>query len=209
MGNGLCYNVAMIKLIMPYFETERLILRELKRSDARSILDYAQLPNVGPMAGWEPHKTIEDSLEFINYAIKKRDFGQPGIFSIILKENYQMIGTIEIHSYKEFKGDMGFVLHPDYWNRGIITEAAKAIIIYGMEILELKRLTYCHFPHNVTSKRVCEKLGFKFEGILRNKYILFDGTVLDDVTYSITNEDYTNGSITWIKEFKKDLFIDY
>ena len=195
--------------MLPYIETKRLILRELKRSDARSIFEYGKLSNVGPNAGWEPHKDEKDTMEFINYSIKKRDYGQPGIFCIINKEDYKLIGTIEIHSYREFKGEIGFVLHPDYWNKGLITEAAKAVIIYGMEILELKRLTYCHFPGNIASKRVCEKLGFTFEGILRNKYLMYDGRVLDDVTYSITAEDYLTGKLPWVNEFKKDLFIDY
>ncbi len=199
----------MVKQILPYMKTKRLILRELKRSDAESIFEYAKLPNVGPRAGWKPHDKIDDTLEFVNYSIRKRDYGQPGIFAIIHQEDKKMIGTIEIHSFREFKGEIGFVLHPEYWNKGLITEAAKAVIIYGMEILELKRLEYCHFPNNIPSKRVCEKLEFTFEGVMRNKYLLYDGTVLDDVTYSITSDDYKNNQISWVKRFKKDLFIDY
>jgi RimJ/RimL family protein N-acetyltransferase len=190
-------------------ETSRLILKELKRSDVDAIFDYAKLPNVGPSAGWEPHKSIDDTHEFVNYAIKKRDLGQPGVFSVYHKEDKKMIGTIEIHSYKTYKGEIGFVLHPDYWNKGYVTEAAKAVIIYGMEILELQRLEYCHFPDNLASKRVCEKLGFTFEGIMRRKYLHYTGQVFDDVTYSIIKEEYDEGKIPWVKSFKKDLFIDY
>jgi len=198
-----------MKPILPYMETSRLILRELKRSDETDLFEYAKLPNVGPLAGWEPHQKISETTDFINYAIRKKDYSQPGVYSIIYKENMKMIGTIEIHSYKEQKGAIGFVLHPDYWNKGLITEASKAVIIYGMEILELKRLEYVHFPHNLASKRVCEKLGFIFEGVLRNKYLMFDGTVYDDVVYSITDLDYKNDKLPWVKRFKKDLFIDY
>lgn len=190
-------------------ETNRLILREVKRSDARSIYEYSKDIRVGPNAGWEAHKNEEESLEYILYAMKKRDFGQPGVFAIIHKENYKLIGTIEIHTYKEYKAEIGFVLHPDYWKRGLITEAAKAVIIYGMEILELERLQYGHFKGNEASKRVCEKLEFTFEGILRNKYMMYDGRVMDDVTYSITSNDYLSGKISWVEKFKKVLFIDY
>lgn len=199
----------MFSPILPYIETARLILRELKREDEKDLFEYAKLPNVGPEAGWKPHLKIEETRDFINYAIKKKEYSQPGVYSIIYKENMKMIGTIEIHSYKEQKGAIGFVLHPDYWNNGLITEAAKAVIIYGMEVLELKRLEYCHFPHNIASKRVCEKLGFTFEGVLRNKYLLYDGRVFDDVVYSITDLDYKNNKIPWVTRFKKDLFIDY
>lgn len=196
----------MIRVIQPYIKTERLILRPLKQSDAASIYLYAKQPHVGPLAGWEPHETLKNTEDFINYALRKKDYGQPGVYAILLQENNRMIGTIEIHSYKEQKGAIGFVLNPKYWNKGYVTEAAKAMIIYAFEILDLKRLEYCHFPHNLASKRVCEKLGFVFEGILRNKYLLFDGTVLDDVVYSLTDQDYE--TLTWKKSFKQDLFID-
>lgn len=196
----------MIRVIQPVIETTRLILRPIKNTDARSVYRYAKLPNVGPMAGWEPHKSIKNAEEFITYALRKKDYGQPGVYAILLKETKEMIGAIEIHSYKEQKGAIGFVLNPKYWNKGFITEASKALIIYAFEVLELKRLEYCHFPHNIASKRVCEKLGFVFEGVLRNKYLLYDGTVLDDVVYSLTDLDYKG--LNWIKSFKQDIFID-
>ncbi len=197
------------KVIQPVMETKRLILRPLVQSDAASIYSYAKLSTVGPLAGWEPHESLKSTYDFITYALRKKDYGQPGVYSIILKETKAMIGTIEIHSYKEQKGAIGFVLNPEYWNKGYTTEASKACIIYAFELLDLKRLEYCHFPHNTPSKRVCEKLGFTFEGVLRNKYLLYDGTVLDDVVYSITTEDYNETNLPWLKSFKKDLLIDY
>lgn len=198
----------IVKIIQPIIHTKRLILRPLKSTDNEAIFDYAQLPNVGPSAGWEPHETIKNTNDFITYALRKREYGQPGVYVITLKDTKEVIGTTEIHSYKEQKGAIGFVLHPNHWNNGYTTEAAKALIIYAMEVLELKRLEYCHFPHNIASKRVCEKLGFTFEGILRNKYLLYDGTVLDDVVYSLTDSDYSETNLKWIKPFKEDLFID-
>lgn len=196
----------MIRVVQPIISTKRLILRPIRLTDASSVFKYAKLPNVGPMAGWEPHESLKNAEDFITYALRKKDYGQPGVYSIILRESQQMIGAIEIHSYKEQKGAIGFVLNPEYWNNGYITEASKALIIFGFEVLRLQRLEYCHFPHNIASKRVCEKLGFVFEGVLRNKYLLYDGTVLDDVVYSLTDQDYNK--LKWIKSFKEDLFID-
>lgn len=199
----------MERLLLPTITTKRLILRALIRQDAQDIYDYAKDPRVGPSAGWKPHESIEETYRFIDYSIKKKDYGQPGIFAIILKETGHVIGTIEIHSYRQFKGEIGFVLHPDYWNKGYTTEAAQAVIIYGMEELQLKRLAYCHFPENDVSRRVCEKLEFVFEGVLRDKFLLYDGTLKDDVTYSITQQDYENGVISWVNDVKKDVLIDY
>lgn len=208
MGNDERYRNMIVKPIQPIITTKRLKLRPLLSTDKEAVYSYAKLPNVGPMAGWEPHDTLKNTEDFLLYSHRKREYGQPGVYAIELKDSHQMIGTIEIHSYKEQKGAIGFVVHPDFWNKGYVTEASKAMIIYAMEILELKRLEYCHFPHNHASKRVCEKLGFTFEGVLRNKYLLYDGTVLDDVVYSITIEDYTEENLKWIISTKQDIFID-
>jgi len=193
----------MEKLPLPIMETERLILRPISLIDVDDAFEYAKDDRVGPSAGWKPHILKRESEEFIKYAIKKRELGQPGIYSIILKENNKMIGTIEIHSYHEYKAEIGFVLHPNYWGKGIIVEAAKHVIVYGFEVLNLKRLQYGYFLTNSQSKRVCEKLDFTFEGVMRNKYKKYDGVIIDEAVASMTIEDYQSGKIEWLKEYKK------
>lgn len=198
-----------MKLRQPILETPNLQLRPIMLSDIDAVYEYAKHPKVGPSAGWKPHINKEESRSFIKFALQKRDFHQPGIYAIILKKKEKMIGTVEIHSYKEFKGELGFVLHPKYWNKGYATEAAKAIIIYGFEVLGLKRLAYGHFLFNDASKRVCEKLEFTYEGILRNKYLQYNGDVIDEAIYSITGEEFFHHKISWVKDFKKTLKVDY
>jgi RimJ/RimL family protein N-acetyltransferase len=198
----------MIPLPLPRLFTPRLLLRRLVDEDAAAIFDYAKRPDVGPSAGWEPHTSIDDTLRFIHYTTTKREHGQPGVYAIVHRAENKVIGTIEIHSYRGYKGEIGFVLHPAYWNQGLVTEAAKAVIIYAMDVLELKRLTYCHFPDNHASRRVCEKLGFTYEGVLRDKFLRYDGVLLDDVTYSIVARDYYAGKIRWVEPFKAVMGID-
>ncbi len=191
-----------MKLLLPTLQTKRLTLRPISLTDIDDVFEYAKSPLVGPNAGWRPHSTIVETEAFVKYAIKKREFGQPGIYAIVYRENNKMIGTIEIHSYKQYKGEIGFVLNPDYWGNGLIVEAAHAVIIYGFEILHLKRLQYGYFLFNDRSKRVCEKLGFTIEGVLRNKFKNYDGKVIDEVVASITIEDYLSNKIAWINELK-------
>lgn len=198
----------MIRILLPILETERLTLRPLSLEDIDDVFEYAKSPLVGPNAGWRPHVSKLESEAFIKYSINKRDFGQPGIYAIVHKENNKTIGTIEIHSYNQFKGEIGFVLNPEYWGKGIVVEASKAVIIYGFEILHLKRLQYGCFLFNNRSKRVCEKLGFTVEGILRNKFKNYDGEIIDEEIASITYEDYTSNKIAWIVEYKKGLKVD-
>lgn len=198
----------MTEYMQPVLKTKRLILRPIERTDADDVFDYASHPSVGPSAGWKPHTSVRDSMQFIDYSIKKKAHGQPGVYAILEHNNNKVIGTIEVHSVHHTRGEIGFVLHPDYWNKGYVTEAAKAIIIYAFEILKLKRLAYCHFPDNLASKRVCEKCEFTFEGILRKKYHRYDGTILDDVVYSITDDDYHNNKLSWLNELNRTKAVD-
>lgn len=191
--------------ILPIIETSRLILRPIRLEDKHDVFEYASSPLVGPNAGWKPHSTIQESIVFIEYCIKKRDFGQPGNYAIVLKESNKMIGTIEVHSYKGHKGEIGFVLHPDYWGKGIMPEAAQGLIIYAFEILELTRLTYGYFLFNERSKKVCEKLEFTFEGIMRKKFQNYDGHFLDEAIYSIIDDDYFNNKLSWLDKAKKEI----
>lgn len=198
----------MNHFIQPKLKTERLMLRPIERTDADDVFDYARNELVGPSAGWKPHTSVSESREFIDYSIKKKAHGQPGVYAILEKNSDKVIGTIEVHSVHQTRGEIGFVLHPDYWNKGYVTEAAKAIIIYAFEILKLKRLAYCHFPDNLASKRVCEKCEFTFEGILRKKFHRYDGTVLDDVVYSIIDDDYHNNKLSWLNELNRPKAVD-
>ncbi len=199
----------MNKVLLPELTTKRLLLKKISLEDIDDIFEYAINPLVGPNAGWKPHQSKKETEEFVKYALKKREYGQPGIYSINLLEHKKMIGTIEIHTYHKYKAEIGFVLNPDYWNQGIITEAAKAVIVYGFEVLNLCRLSYGYFLFNDRSKRVCEKLEFTFEGILRNKFKNYDGQIIDEAVSSITKEDYFNDKLTWLKEFKHALKVDY
>ena len=197
-----------MKILLPKLETKRLTLRPISLNDIDDVFEYAKSPLVGPNAGWKPHASKKETEAFVTYSIKKREFGQPGIYAIVLNGSQKMIGTIEIHTYNQFKAEIGFVLNPDYWGQGIIVEAAKAVIVYGFEILHLKRLQYGYFLFNIRSKRVCEKLGFTKEGILRNKFQNYNGEIIDEVIASITSEDYQSNKIKWIGEFKKGLKVD-
>ena len=186
-------------------ETKRLILRPIHMNDKEDVFEYASSPLVGPNAGWKPHQKIEESIQFIEYCIKKKDFGQPGNYAIVYKDNMKMIGTIEVHSYKQHKGEIGFVLHPDYWGKGIMVEASQALIIYAFELLGMIRLTYGYFLFNDRSKRVCEKLEFTFEGILRKKFANYDGHYLDEAIYSIIDDDYQSNQLSWLDKAKNEI----
>lgn len=176
---------------LPVIETERLILREICYRDAENMFEYAKLPNVGPSAGWEPHRTIDDTKAIIEVFLNKKKYGQLGVFAIILKSEKKMIGTVELHSYVPgFKAELGYTISPYYWGNGYAYEASVALLNWAFEKLGLKRIECTTFVSNSQSKRVCEKLKLRFEGVRMKGYMLYDGSIHDVFAYAITNEEY-------------------
>jgi RimJ/RimL family protein N-acetyltransferase len=142
--------------------TKRLILRHLKLTDAPDLFAYAHKPNIGPMAGWPPHRSVQNSLNILKLLIKEDD-----TWAITLKAEDRLIGTIGLHARDFYqaldnKKELGYALDDIYWGQGIVLEAAKAVINYGFVEIELDEILCGHYKHNHQSKRVIEKLGFEF-----------------------------------------------
>ncbi len=147
-------------------ETERLILRAFVQSDLQDFNEYASAPGVGEMAGWRHHETIEKTQEILDLFIK-----EDKTFAIVFKENNKVIGSLGVEKYgledklTEFNGyfgrEIGFVLSKDYWGKGIMPEAVKAVINYLFNDLNLDFLICGYYDFNSQSKRVQEKCGFK------------------------------------------------
>jgi RimJ/RimL family protein N-acetyltransferase len=176
---------------LPIIETERLILREVEQIDAYDMYEYARLNNVGPTAGWQPHSSPSETIATIKLFQSKKKYGQPGVFAVTLKENKKMIGTVELHTYtKDYKAELGYTINPKYWGNGYAYEAAKAVISWGFEKLNLKRIECTTFSTNYQSNRVCEKLGLRYEGMRKKGYLLYDGTTHDLECYAIVDDEY-------------------
>ena len=95
-----------------------------------------------------------------------------------------------MNHYYHFKAELGYSLNPSYWGNGYATEAAREVISFGFDYLDLKRIEVGTFLDNYQSQRVCEKLGFIKEGVARNGYIRYDGKIFDKLVYGMTNIEY-------------------
>ena len=146
-------------------ESERLILRPFQESDLKDFYEYASVEGVGEMAGWSHHKSIEETKKILDMFIEgDHDF------AIVLKENGKLVGSVGVKEYGmegalseffDYRGcELGFVLSKDYWGRGIMPEAVRAVIDYLFGVLDLDFITSGYYDYNVQSKRVQEKCGF-------------------------------------------------
>jgi putative acetyltransferase len=170
-------------------ETERLILRKFAEEDLEDLFEYAQSLHVGPNAGWPPHKTKEDSATILKMFIEEGE-----VWAIVERKSNKVIGSYGLHNDKKRDNSIakmiGYVLSDKFWGNGYMPEATNRVLEYAFNELDLNIVSVYHFPFNERSKRVIEKCGFKFEGVLRLASTLPSSEIVDDVCYSMTKEEF-------------------
>lgn len=146
-------------------ETERLILRRWEDSDAEDLYRYASDPDVGPIAGWPAHQSLEESREVI-----KRVFNGKEAYAICLKEDGKAIGAIELMlnghtdmTHRDDECELGYWLGKPFWGHGIMPEAAREILRHAFEDIGMTKVWAGYYEGNTKSKRVQEKVGFKYQ----------------------------------------------
>lgn len=174
---------------LPLLNTERLVLRCFAPNDAVDVYAYAQSGQVGPMAGWAPHKTLEDSRRAVEGFIETGE-----VWAIVEKRTGRVIGSIGLHhdGFRRVEGarSLDYVLGESSWGQGYDAEACREVLRYAFEELHCPVVSASHFPLNQNSRRVIRKLGFSCEGVIRHAAILPDGKPADKVCYSLLKAEY-------------------
>ncbi len=174
---------------MEILYTKRLILKPYTLDDAQGLFSYASNPDVGPPAGWSPHKSVEESENII-----KELFLPAKAWSIRLKNCDKIIGTISLetdkHRPESNSKEMGYSLAFEYWGQGIMTEAANRVLEYGFLVLKLSQIGICTGAANKRSQGVIKNCGFVYEGTIRKSYKIYDGTLRDSLIFSILKEEW-------------------
>jgi len=180
-----------IHIPQPTLETARLKLMPYSEDDLNDILAYASHPEVPRFVPWEQHKTLEDSKKFLQFirsstsTVKGRLFF---VFAIRLKETGRVIGSIDFKNINSRCGQIDYALGYDFWNKGIVSEAATRIRDWSFETLpEMVRLQAFCVAANKGSRRVMEKIGMQHEG-LRRKAFNLKGQTVDLADYSVIRE---------------------
>ena len=173
-------------------KTERLILRPWRESDAESLYEYAKNPQIGPIAGWQPHTSVENSREIIKTVLSADE-----TYAVCLKEDNRAIGGIglmigQLSNIKlpDDEGEIGYWIGVPFWGRGLIPEAAKEIIRRGFEDLALETIWCGYFDGNNKSKRVQEKCGFTYHHTNKDIYWERTDSVLTEHITRLTKAEY-------------------
>ena len=172
-------------------QTEHLLLRAFTLSDAARVKELAGAFEIADTTGHMPHPYLDGMAEewISGQADEFRD-GDAATFAITLRDKGELMGaiglTIQSHHHR---AEMGYWLGVPYWNRGYMSEAARAVIEYGFEQLHLNRIYSSYFPRNPASGRVMQKAGMKYEGALREHFVRWTKPE-DLVYYSILKSEW-------------------
>ncbi len=175
---------------LPTLETDRLILRKMKPDDAEAVFAYASDPEVTRYVIWETHRSIEDSGAFLDLVLSKYESGGEPEWGMVYKGDHRFVGTCGIVSWEPYHGraELGYALSRDYWGRGLMAEAAGAMISFGFREMNLNRIEARCIAENTASTRVMEKAGMLCEGTLRQRELI-KGEHRDIKIYSILRDE--------------------
>lgn len=145
-------------------KTRCLTLRLWRETDLQDFYAYASADGVGQMAGWTPHRNLEESKAVLDNFIKHKK-------TFALEYQGKVVGSLGIEEYNEenypelekLKGrEIGYVLSKAYWGRGLMPEAVQTVIEYLFAEIGLDFILVGHFDWNRQSRRVIEKCGFRY-----------------------------------------------
>jgi len=154
---------------MNILETDRLILRKLSADDAAFILDLLNQPSFIQHIGDRGVRTLEDARRYISAgAVASYAKHGYGLYLTLLKESEVPIGICGLVKRDALQdADIGFAFLPQYGSKGYAVESAAAVLAYARDTLGLKRILGITTPDNQRSIGVLEKIGLKFEGLVK------------------------------------------
>jgi ribosomal-protein-alanine N-acetyltransferase len=175
----------------PVLETKRLMLIEIKEEHSDDIFRIFSNDEVIEYYGMSPFTQIEQAENIIKSFSKNFIEKRSVRWGIMLQDTLEFVGTVGLNNLllPGKRTEIGYDLIPDYWRKGIISEALEAVIHYCFEELNLYRIGAVTFPENEPSYKLLLKLGFKKEGLLRG-YIYQNDKSNDAFVFSLIQPDW-------------------
>ncbi len=154
---------------LPELITERLTLRQMLVLDTQDMYEYASRNDVTKYLTWYPHADKTYTKEYLQYLGGRYAAGMFYDWAIVYEPDCKMVGTCGFTSFNcaSDSGEVGYVLNPEYWGKGIAGEALERVLRFGFEELNLHRIEAKFIKENERSRRLMERVGMTFEGYLR------------------------------------------
>ena len=175
-------------------ETKRLVLRCYNPSDAPMLADSVadSLEHLRPWMPWvhnEP-EPIEEKVKRLKMFHGMFDLGQDYVYGIFDLEENKLLGGTGLHTrLGDSELEIGYWIHKDHVNQGLITESTAALIKVAFEVIQVHRIEIHCDPANLASASIPRKLGFTHEGTLRAKTRFLDQWS-DSMVWALLDIDY-------------------
>lgn len=171
----------------PEINTKRLLLRRMTDADAPALLFMRSDERVMKYIGREKMKSLEEGISFIQKINASVDANESIMWAIALQEEPgTMIGTICYWNILKdhYRAEVGYILHPDHWGKGLMKEAVSAVVDFGLNEMKLHSIAGHINPENAVSGIVLEKCGFVREAYFKQNFC-FNGKFSDSAVYSL------------------------
>lgn len=174
-------------------ETQRLVLRPFKLSDAKTVQQKAGKKEIADTTLNIPHPYPNGAAEkWILTHEPKFKSGELINYAITIKETGELIGAVSLMITKRFnRAELGYWIDKNHWGKGYATEASRALLDYGFNIHGLHKIFAEHITRNPASGKVMKKLGMKKVGLLK-EHVLKSNKYEDIVMYEILKNDWNN-----------------
>jgi|SRR5690606_2410644 len=180
----------------PLLGTDRLLLRGYEPSDKAAIFEYASDVETAQYMLWERHRTIADAETFLDGFVSENYAAEALDYAICERDRSErVIGGIGVYqrSLSHKTMELGYILHRDFWGRGYVPEAGRALLRRAFQTTDVERIYAPIFEENEKSRRAAEKMGLKFEGIHRSA-LAIRGSRCSEAVYAIIRDDLTEAA---------------
>ncbi|MGN6530993.1 MAG: GNAT family N-acetyltransferase [Ginsengibacter sp.] len=175
----------------PEIKTERLLLRRLTKDDSVQIFKMRSDTNVMKFIGKNPITTMQEALDFYNLVNDSLENNTGITWAMtLINSPEKMIGTIGLWRLKKehFRGEIGYMLLPGYWKKGLAKEAVLKVNEYGFNEMKLHSIEAHINPQNTASAMLLEKTGFIREAYFKEDFF-FNGVFEDTAIYSLLKKN--------------------
>lgn len=174
----------------PTLESERLVLRPFRASDAADVERHVSDKRIAEMTLNIPHPYPTGAADvWIASHRPKWEAGTLASFAVVERDTNELAGAVGlVIEERHASAELGYWVAVAKWSKGYATEASRTLIAFGFDGLGLHRIQARHRPGNPASGRVMQKAGMQFEGVLRD-CLRRDGVFQDSVLYAILESD--------------------
>lgn len=173
-------------------EKVNISLREFQLDDWKDVHEYASQERACTYQPWGPNSE-DQTRAFVGKIIEdaKEELRTRFVFAVTIEDDTKVIGAgeINVRDLGNRRGEIAYIINPQYWGNGCATEVARLLLQFGFSQLKLHRIFATCDPRNITSSKVLEKIGMKYEGRMRECLLIRDGW-RDSFLYSILEDEW-------------------